>query len=126
MSKKASSPLLTETELELMNHIWALGKCSVRDILKQLPESRNMAYTSASTIVRILEQKGIVESHKEGKAHIYTAKLKKNEYEKTTLKHVIKNVFSGTPSQLVKRLVNDEKLSKAEREEIRRIISEDL
>lgn len=95
-------------------------------VVISLPSSRPMAYTSASTIIRILEQKGVVKSEKEGKAHIYQPLLKKADYEKKTLNHVINNVFKGTPSQLVKRLISDGKLTEAERNEIRRLISEEL
>ncbi|MEM7645646.1 MAG: BlaI/MecI/CopY family transcriptional regulator [Pseudomonadota bacterium] len=126
MSKKSISPILTETELELMTHLWELGGGTVREVLALLPSERKMAYTSASTILRILEQKKVLVSEKQGKAHIYKPVIQKQDYEATTLNHVIKSVFADTPSQLVKRLVNSDQLSAEEREEIRRIISEEL
>ena len=45
------SELLTEVELEFMNELWALGEGTVRDVLDQLPKERNLAYTSAATIL---------------------------------------------------------------------------
>jgi predicted transcriptional regulator len=51
------SKLLTETELELMTILWKLGEGSVNDVLAELPQGRDLAYTSVSTILRILEQK---------------------------------------------------------------------
>ena len=124
MSKKATGVLLTETELELMNILWVLGSGTVRDVLAKLPSGREMAYTSASTIIRILDKKGIVTSQKEGKTHIYSPVLKKEEYEKKTIHHVVKNVFDGAPSDLVRRLIKDTKLSEKEIEEIRNLIGE--
>lgn len=126
MSKKAGHSSLTETELELMNALWRLEKGTVRDVLTLIAPMRAMAYTSASTIIRILEQKGFVESSKEGKAHVYSPKIPKSEYEKSTLNQVIKNVFSDTPADLVRRLVDDAPLSKKERMEIRKIIEDKL
>ena len=124
MAKKASDVLLTETELELMTVIWKLEEASVRTLLEELPSDRKMAYTSASTIVRILEKKGFVESRREGKTHFYKPILKKSEYEKATLNHVISNVFDGTPTGLVKRLISDSKISNEELVEIKKIIFE--
>jgi len=92
VAKKANDQLLTETELELMTVLWKVEEASVRQILEDLPKTRQMAYTSASTIVRILEKKGLVKSSKEGKTHIYSPVLKKQSYEKQTLNHVIDHV----------------------------------
>lgn len=124
MSKKAVGVLLTETELELMNILWAIGSGTVREVLAGLPSGRGMAYTSASTIIRILDKKGVVKSLKEGKTHIYSPILKKEAYEKKTIHHVINNVFDGAPSDLVRRLIKDTKLSQKELEEIKSLIGE--
>jgi predicted transcriptional regulator len=84
-----------------------------------------MAYTSASTIIRILEQKGFVESRKEGKAHFYRPLLEKETYEERTLDHVITNVFDGTPTSLVKRLIGAKNLSKKDKEAIQKMLEEE-
>jgi len=123
MGKKASDQLLTETELELMTVLWRLESSSVRSLLEELPAERSMAYTSASTIVRILEKKGFVRSVKEGKTHIYSPLLQKSVYEQKTLNHVISNVFDGAPTSLVKRLIEDSKISEKEMQEIKDLIS---
>ena len=63
----------------MMNVIWRIGPCSVSQILEALPPERPLAYTSVSTIVRILEQKQFVVSQKEGRGHLYKAALAKDE-----------------------------------------------
>jgi predicted transcriptional regulator len=110
--------LLTDTELELMNILWKLVEGSVADVIDNLPEGRDLAYTSVSTILRILEQKHVLKTRKEGRGHIYIPILQKNEYEKKTIKHVIDKVFDGTPSLLVKQLLDTSQLSAEELKEI--------
>ncbi len=122
MSKKSLSSLLTEVELEIMNILWKIKEGSVRDVLSKLSPERNLAYTSASTMLRILEQKKIVESIKDGKSHIYSPLLQKEDYEENTLHHVVTHIFDGTPSNLVKRLVSDSNLSESERQQIKDIL----
>lgn len=122
MSKKSLSSLLTEVELEVMNILWRIKEGSVRDVLSKLSPERNLAYTSASTMLRILEQKKIVESVKDGKSHIYSPILLKEDYEENTLHHVVTHIFDGTPSNLVKRLVSDTNLSESERQQIKDIL----
>ena len=57
MREKKKHEFLTEVELEFMSKLWALGEATVRDVLDKLPNERGLAYTSAATILRILEQK---------------------------------------------------------------------
>ncbi len=97
--------LLTDVELELMTILWRLGEGSVADVLEGLPKGRDLAYTSVSTILRILEQKGVLKTRKEGRGHVYIPELKKAAYESKALKHVVDRVFEGTPSALVKQLL---------------------
>jgi predicted transcriptional regulator len=105
---------LTAAELEMMNVIWRIGRCSIAQVLEQLRPRRELAYTSVSTIVRILEQKGYVTSTKEGRGHIYAATVSKEAYQATSLEHLVRNVFDGAPTLLVQRLLDSEALSAEE------------
>lgn len=114
--------LLTETELELMTLLWKRGEGSVNDVLAALPADRDLAYTSVSTILRILEQKGAVKTRKEGRGHVYIPVLKKSEYETEAVRHVVDKVFDGTPLELVKALIDRGGLSAKEIEEMRELL----
>jgi predicted transcriptional regulator len=126
MSKKSTNMLLTEVELEMMTILWSINSGTVRDVLAELPNERKLAYTSASTIIRILEQKGFVGARKDGKTFTYYPILQKDEYEKMTLSHVVSTVFNNTPRELIKRLVLDGNLTDEEKKEIKKIIQEEL
>jgi len=122
MAKRRATDLLTDAELELMLILWERGEGSVHDVLAALPAERAVAYTTASTILRILEKKGFVGSRKEGKAHIYLPLLDKSAYEARTLGHVVSRLFDRSPASLVARLVQDENLGEAELAEIRALL----
>ena len=64
----ANEKLLTQVELEHMSILWKLGQGSVNDVLEALPKGRPLAYTSVSTILRILEQKGYLSHKASGRA----------------------------------------------------------
>lgn len=114
---------LTATELEMMNVIWRLGPCSVRQVVAALRPQRQLAYTSVSTIIRILEQKRYVVSIKEGRGHLYQAAVSKQAYQATSLARLVSNVFDGTPTLLVQRLLDSKQLSIEELEKIRSLIA---
>ena len=113
---------LTATELEMMNVIWRLGSCTVSQVQEKLRPERELAYSSVSTIIRILEQKGFVTSTKAGRGHLYSAAMPKRDYQALSLEHVVKQVFDGTPSLLVQRLLDSKNLTENELGEIRALL----
>jgi len=115
---------LTDAELELMSILWALGGGTVRDTLAALPPGRNLAYTSVSTILRILEQKGMLSSRKAGQSHIYMPTLSREDYEATALKRFVSTVFDNAPRALVARLLDVEELSAEDLAAIRKLLDE--
>ena len=119
MRKRKKSEFLTEVELEFMTRLWELGEGTVRDVMAKLAPERGLAYTSAATIMRILEQKNFVESRKEGKTYVYKALLTKDTYQTRFLKDISEKLFDNTPAALVARLVDDEDLSEEALNEIR-------
>jgi predicted transcriptional regulator len=121
--KESEIKLLSETELELMTHLWRLGEGTVSEVMAVLPPTRKLAYTSVSTILRILEQKEFVGAKKEGRGHIYYPLLSKEGYESMSLRHLVTTVFDSTPSSLVKRLIETEDLSEEEMNQIHSILN---
>jgi predicted transcriptional regulator len=122
-NKDREIKLLTDTELELMTHLWRLKEGTVNDVMAELPSTRKLAYTSVSTILRILEQKEFVGAKKEGRGHTYYPLLSKEEYETLSLKHLVTTVFDNTPTSLVKRLIETEDLSEDEVNQIHSLIN---
>lgn len=126
MRQKKKNEFLTEVELEFMSELWELGAATVRDVLANLAPERNLAYTSAATILRIMEQKGFVSSEKRGKTFVYRPLLAKNAYQSKTLRNLSDKLFDGTPATLVARLVDDHGMSEEALEEIRALVDRRL
>jgi predicted transcriptional regulator len=126
MRPNKKKELLTEVELELMNILWQLGEGTVRDVLAHLANDRHLAYTSVSTIIRILEQNNFVSIRKQVKIHIYTPVVPKEVYEARSLNHIVKNLFNNAPTSLVARLVDDQNLSQQELKEMKKTLEEKL
>ncbi len=122
----ASSPdpsrLLTEAELELMHVLWQRGPSTVREVMAALPDSR--AYTTISTILRILDDKGFAASEKVGRAFRYTASVDREAYQARNVRHVVDAVFKGDPVALVRRLVDAEDLDADELSALRALVEE--
>lgn len=108
---------LTKAEEEIMHHIWALGRCTVSNILDELPEPRP-PHSSISSIVRILEKKGFVDHKAYGRTYEYFPIVAKEEYSKRSLLSLLKDYFDGSTPQLVSYLVQEEKTSVEELQEL--------
>src|SRR5207245_1854123 len=100
------------------------GEGTVNDVIGKLPAGRKLAYTSVSTVLRILETKGIIGSRKEGRGHVYYPLLAKEKYEATSVQHLVEKVFGGEPSSLVRRLLDSSELTKEEIEALKRALDE--
>ncbi len=120
--KEKEEKMLTEAELELMAVLWKIGEGSVADVLPHL--EKKAAYTTVSTILRILEQKQVLRSRKEGRGHIYIPVLQRPDYEARAVHHVVERVFEGAPVALARQLIQHEKLSEADLEELRALLKE--
>jgi predicted transcriptional regulator len=122
MARPIEKRLLTEVELELMTILWRLDGGTVNDVLAGLPAERPLAYTSVSTILRILEKKRFVKTRKEGRGHVYVPVVTKESYEAHSLHDLIDRVFDGTPSALMRRLIESERLSGRELAKVRELL----
>lgn len=114
---------LTDVELELMGLLWKLGEGTVTDVQAALPPSRPLAYTSVSTMLRILESKGVVRTRKQGRGHVYVPAIRKSEYEAHAAKDVVDRVFEGMPLALIRQLLENVQLSDEEVSELRSLIA---
>jgi predicted transcriptional regulator len=126
IKKHKVEKLLTDVELELMNIIWNLGECSVKDVQSSLSKGRDLAYTSVATVMKILEQKRFLESRKGERAHTYLPSVTRQDYETMSLKHLTENVFQGNPTSMVMRLLNETELSDEELKAIQSLLKERL
>ncbi len=118
--------LLTELELEIMQVVWEMSPCTVRDIVDKLASHRPLAYTSIATMMKILESKKVLKSEKKDSVHLYSPLIQRKEYENKALKHLTEKIFKANPSSIVMRLLDESKISKEELSEIKRMLNERL
>jgi len=124
MPESKDQRLLTEAELELMSVLWASGGATVREVMAALPADRQPAYTTVSTVLRILEKKGFVTSRKQGRSHRYAPALGRERYQARQLRHTLGSLFGGSPSALVRRLLSSTAVGADELADLRRLLDE--
>ncbi len=117
-------PKLTDAELEIMHVVWELDDATVREVHERLNQRRTLAYTTVMTMMNILEEKGHLTRHKQGRAYRYEPVRPKSQVISGMVDDFVGKVFEGSARPLVLGLVKERKLSEGDLEEIARMIRE--
>jgi predicted transcriptional regulator len=118
MSPKPTRPVPTPQELEILKVIWQRGEATVREVYRELAETRQIAYTTVLTMMGILEQKGHLTKFPGERANVYRAAEPRERVVRTMVNEFIGRVFSGSAKPLLVHLVDDSRLEPEELDEI--------
>jgi len=112
---------LTKAELQVMHYVWDQKKCFLKDIVEAFPEPRP-AYTTISTVIRVLVKKGVLDYTTYGKIHEYYPLISRQAYFRKHLNSIIKNHFEGSVVSFASFFTGDEGVDLSELEEIKLLI----
>ena len=115
---RTSSASLTDREAEIMEPLWKLGTATSEEIRAKLRD--DLHDSTIRTMLRILEEKGFVSHRREGRTFVFQPLVPREKVQGKTLGHIIRRFFSGSPQDLVLRLLEDEQLSSADLESLLR------
>lgn len=115
--KANSMKKLTQKEEEILRYFWTNGPMFIRDLLEMQDEPKPH-YNTLSTIVRTLEEKGYIGYKQYGNTYQYYALVSENEYNETTLSEVVNKYFGSSYTRVVSTLIEEEKLSIDELQEL--------
>lgn len=87
---------LSNLEQEVMNIVWKLEKCSVRNVLERLNRNKQFAYTTVMTIMTRLVDKGVLNRKLLGSRYLYEPKLSREKFVAKS----VHNIFTTTISSL--------------------------
>ena len=107
-----------------MKVIWQLDKATVRDVYESLREHRTIAYTTVMTMMKILEEKGYLKKTQVDRAHLYRPARPRQQVVGAMVQDFVDRVFDGAAGGLVLHLTKDRRLSKDERQRIKRLIDD--
>jgi len=121
MKRNKSLPVLTKAEEEIMQIIWQLERCLVRDVIDNLGDPE-IPHSTVSSVVRILEKKGFVDHKAYGKTYEYFPLVTKEEYAQSGVKNLVEKYFGGSPRKLVSFLVQSENMNVKELAELMKLL----
>jgi BlaI family penicillinase repressor len=110
----------SERELELLKVLWQLGPASVREVHEHMCPRGELAFNTVQTLLRIMDEKGLVGHRNRGRTFIYFPKFNRQRVSSQFLH----KVFDGALDQLVVSMLGVKDASPDELRELEKLIAE--
>ena len=110
------------TEMEVLREVWALGQATARQVHDRM--ERPVAYTTVTTVIKNLADKGYLSYHRDGATFVYTAARPADEVRQSVVASVVDKVFGGSARTLIQTLAGHESLTPADQAEVRRLLDQ--
>lgn len=114
---------LGDLQLEIMKLLWKRGPSRVADVHKGLGTDR-FAYTTVATMLRKMEERGLVRHQEQGRAFYYKAIVSGEEVTRSTAADLVNRVFEGSLADAVSHLLDVREVSPEELDRLEELIRE--
>jgi len=116
------TPRPTDSELEILQVLWANGPSSVRFVHEKISQQRDVGYTTVLKLMQIMAEKGLAGRDTSQRTHIYRARVAEVETQQNLLRRFMDTTFRGSASKLVLQALGNAKTSPEELDEIKALI----
>ena len=124
---RSTSTHPTDTELEILQVLWDSGPSSLSQVCETLRQSRPVATTTVSTMLKVMQEKKPVQRQSSGqgtRGSKWKAKVSRSQAARGFVSKMIDRIFDGSTQQLVAHIVNDRKLSDTDRKAIQQLLNQ--
>lgn len=117
-------PALSPSETEILRLVWQLDKATVQEVCEKLPAKRKITYATVQTLLRRLEKKGYLKHAVSGKAHVFSAAVKREHVVKRSVGDFLDRLFGGDAIPLMQYLAEHGKINADDIDNLKRLIDE--
>jgi len=118
---------LSETEMEVMQIIWAsdhpVTSSELLDIFARKKGKVWKGQTIATFLARLVE-KGVLTSIKQGRANLYKPRMSQEEYRRQEAKSLLETLYEGSVKNFLAALYDGKELTKDELTDLKRWFAE--
>ena len=118
----AKPPKPTEAELAILHVLWNRGQSTVREVHEALSQTRKTGYTTVLKFMQIMVEKGSLSRDETPYAHVYKARVPREQTQRTMVADLLDRVFEGSMSGLVVQALAAKQATPEELAEIRKIL----
>ena len=114
---------LGDLQLAILRTLWQRGEAPVSVVHEALSE-RGLALTTIATMLRKMEEKGLVAHREQGRQFCYRAEVDPELVQKNLVGDLVTRLFDGDPLALVNHLLRAGELELDELEDLRQTVAE--
>lgn len=119
-------PQISEAEFEVMKVLWELNCATSSQIVDRLSKIKKWNPKTVHTLISRLVAKGAVKAErKTNKAFLYSPIINENEFRAHASESFLRKVFDGSLSLLIASFIKEQKLSKQEIENLKKILEDE-
>lgn len=118
----ATTPRPTDAELAILRVLWRRGPSTVREVHNALSAAKKTGYTTVLKFLQIMAEKGLVSRDETPYAHVYQARLPREQTQRSMVADLLDRAFEGSMSGLVLQALAAKKATPEELSEIRKIL----
>ena len=119
---KAPRLKVGDLQLRILQILWASPDASVASVHAALKPERDLAYTTVATMLRKLEDRGLVGHREDGRTYLYRAVVAEEQVGRSMTDHVVERLFEGSLAGAVSHLLRTREVSRDELDELERLI----
>lgn len=113
---------LGDLQLRIMKVLWERGSASAADMQVALGET--LAYTTVATMLRKMEDRGLVSHRSEGRRFIYEPVIAPETVTRGMANDLVDRLFEGSLADMLSHLLSTREVSPDELRELERLIRE--
>ena len=117
-------PRPTDAELEILTFLWSRGPSTVRAIHEIIAKRKPTQYTTVLKFLQIMAEKGLVRRDEKQRAHVYAAACSRETTQAQLAGDLLQRAFEGSAARLMQGALSARKSSKAELDEMRKLLDE--
>ena len=108
-----------------MKVVWRKDEVTVRDVYDGLRESRDIAYTTVMTMMRVLQEKGYLTKVTHDRAHVYRPTRPRQQVIGSMVREFLDRVFDGASDALLVHLARDNKLTARQKRLVKQLLEDE-
>lgn len=113
---------LGDLQHAIMAVLWGRGEATTADVHEALRDERGLAITTIATMLRKMEDKGVVAHRAEGRQFVYHPTVSEDQVRRSMVGELVERLFGGDPKALVAHLVSQNEIDAEELAELRRAV----
>lgn len=116
-------PQISEAEFEVMKIVWKYAPINTNEITEKLTKTTTWSPKTIQTLIKRLVKKGALTYEKESRVFVYSPLIKESEYIGQESSSFLKRFYNGTITSMVSAYIENDKLSAAEIDILRSLLS---